>query len=225
MGLYRYVRGGIDSTRDKIYYEVKRCLEINPWYAENVIFLADNKASEQFLNDLGLDVTMTFTDAPQKVLLNKAHFMKYWMCIWALEQHGAFLWLDWDTIAMKKPDDAFWAYCSEGNTPKFIFIPHYHSLVCCGVYYANKAWFSRMKSQLFRNTIVEPPSDELLWKLILPPNLDGLATFWWGSKVLNVWETVQHELVKRETYFLHVRDLDVSWNWLQANINSLNWTF
>src|SRR5271157_2469576 len=128
MGLYRYVRGGIDSTNEHIFYEVKRCLEINPWYAEHAIFLAGDTPSERFLNELGLDVTVTFADAPRKVLLNKAHFMKHWMCIWALEKFGAFLWLDWDTIALKQPDDEFWAYCLTGNNPKFIYIPKYHLL-------------------------------------------------------------------------------------------------
>ncbi len=47
------------------------------------------------------------------------------MCIWALREFAEFIWADWDTLMVKEPQDDFYEYCREHQTPKFMLIKHY----------------------------------------------------------------------------------------------------
>jgi hypothetical protein len=100
------------------------------------------------------------------------------MCIWALREFGEFIWADWYTLMVKEPQDDFYEYCREHQTPKFIRIKHYWAIVNCGVYYAPYAWLDRMVAGLEAN--LSEPNDELWWAAVLPKDVVNDSRFWWG---------------------------------------------
>lgn len=206
-GLYFNARAGQRQPPDVTLSEIPLCLEANPWYRQELRVLAGDAASAALLEGFGLQVHRVFDDAPADVHRDAVHKMKHWMCLWAVREFGEFLWLDWDTVALRKPDEAFWDWCRAGRTPKFIRIPNYWATVNCGVYYACAEWAEAMERSFHAS--VSEPNDELLWRAVLPPDVTERPEFWWGQRALNVWSERGFERLSSETVFAHVRDL--SW--------------
>jgi hypothetical protein len=204
-GLYFYVRGGVRQAPHVTLAEIPRSLKANPWYRDRFVVLAGDEAAASLLAAQGLRVHRVFDDAPPHVRHDAAHRMKHWMCLWALREFGEFLWVDWDTVALREPDEDFWAFCREGGTPKFIRIPGYWATVNCGVYYADATWAERMERSF--SAPVSIPNDELLWRSILPERVTEHPKYWWGERVVNVWTEAQFDLVSSRTVFAHVGDL------------------
>jgi hypothetical protein len=167
--------------------------------------LSGDRHCTDALSQVGLKVTKNFEDAPEFVKANSAHLMKHWMCIWALREFGEFIWVDWDTLMVKEPQDDFYEYCREHQTPKFIHIKHYWATVNCGVYYAPYAWLDRMVTGLETN--LSEPNDELCWAAVLPRDVVNDSRFWWGNRVINIWKEDDMQAVPATACFLHVRDL------------------
>jgi hypothetical protein len=213
-GLYPYTRAGVTSPPKFTLEEIPASLEINPSYREDLIILAGDFDSAMQLEGFGLNVHRIFDDAPEAVKRDTAHKMKHWMCLWALREFGEFLWVDWDTVMLKRPDEAFWAACRERRTPKFVWIDDYWATVNCGVYYANDDWIPAMERSF--GAVVSEPNDELLWTSVLPPNVRDRPAFWWGDRVVQIWNEPDFAHVSKETYFAHVKRLD----WA-ANLRSL----
>ena len=204
-GLYPYARGGNIGSPDVTLSEIPISLKVTPSYRENLIILAGDHASASQLRHNDLQVYKVFDDAPESIRVDAAHKMKHWMCCWALEEFGEFLWVDWDTVMIKPPDERFWTRCREHSTPKFIYIQNYWATVNCGVYYADSSWSEAMHRSF--DADVPKPNDELLWAAVLPDDVDARPEYWWGEYVVNIWNRIDFALVTRETYFAHVRDL------------------
>jgi hypothetical protein len=205
-GYYSYRRGGITHPPRKILTEIPQSLMVNPSYIRDLLVLAGDPHAAEVLESFGLKVARHFGDAPPEVHNDSAHKMKHWMCIWALEQFGEFLWVDWDTVQLRAPDEAFWDWCRHGNTPKFIKIPNYWATVNCGVYYASQEWLPSMKTSLHAE--VSEPNDELLWASVLPAHVRELDCFWWNGRAENIWTGADLAAIAPNTYFAHVRSLD-----------------
>lgn len=206
-GLYFHVRGGVRQTPRMTLSEIPLSLEANPWYRDRLLVLAGDEEAAWLLAGLGLRVHRVFADAPPEIHHEAAHRMKHWMCLWALRTFGEFLWVDWDTVALRDPDQEFWSFCRTGGTPKFIRIRDYWATVNCGVYYACAAWAERMERS-FGATVSEP-NDELLWRSVLPERVTEHPEFWWGERAINVWTEAELERISDRTVFAHVRHL--SW--------------
>lgn len=206
-GLYFYVRGGVRRFPHVTIAEIPRSLEVNPWYRDRLLVLAGDQECASLLEGLGLRVHRVFDDAPADILYDTAHRMKHWMCLWALRTYGEFLWVDWDTVALREPDQEFWSFCRARHTPKFIRIPGYWATVNCGVYYAGASWAERMERSL--SAPVAIPNDELLWCSVLPRRVTERPEFWWGERIMNIWTEAAIDRVTPRTVFAHVRDL--SW--------------
>lgn len=204
-GLYPCVRGGVASPPRLTLREIPASLKINPAYRESLIVLAGDRESSAQLGNFGLRAHRVFHDAPDDVKRDMMHKMKHWMCLWALREFGEFLWVDWDTVMVKSPDERFWAACRNGGTPKFIWISNYWAVVNCGVYYANDAWGDAMERS-FASRVSEP-NDELLWASVLPRNVRERGEFWWDGHVAHVWDESDFAAVTESTYFAHVRRL------------------
>ncbi|HYW10280.1 MAG TPA: hypothetical protein VE913_25165 [Longimicrobium sp.] len=204
-GLYFYVRGGVRHFPHLTLAEIPRSLEVNPWYRDRLMILAGDQESAALLTARGLRVHRIFDDAPADIHHDAAHRMKHWMCLWALRAFGEFLWVDWDTVALREPDQEFWSFCRAGATPKFIKIPGYWATVNCGIYYAGGAWTDRMERSL--SAPVQIPNDELLWRSVLPEDVSHHPEFWWGERIVNVWTEAEFNHVSPRTVFAHVRDL------------------
>jgi hypothetical protein len=204
-GLYQYCRAGRCRPPTKTLEEITLSLRANPGYSDMLTVLSGNHHCTAALSQLGLKVTKTFEDAPAFVKANSAHLMKHWMCIWALREYGEFIWVDWDTLMTREPQDDFYDYCREHQTPKFIRIKHYWATVNCGVYYAPHTWLDQMTAGLEAN--LSEPNDELCWATVLPKNVVSDSRFWWGDRVINVWNKEDMKAVPAAACFLHVRDL------------------
>ncbi len=202
-GLYRYVRGGVVSEPRKTLSEIPQSLAHNPRYHEELTILAGDRASARDLQRLGLTVSRVFSDAPEDVRRDAAHKMKHWMCLWGVREFGEVLWVDWDTVCLRWPDDHFWSWCRRHETPKFVFIPNYWATVNCAVYFVNDVWADAMVQSLRAD--VSEPNDELLWTSVLPQDVVLRPEFWWGNRVVNVWTPKEVERVTERTYFAHVR--------------------
>jgi len=205
-GLYQYCRAGQCSPPTKTLEEIALSLRANPGYRDMLTVLSGDRNCTAELTKLGLKVTKTFEDAPAFVKSNAAHLMKHWMCIWALREFGEFIWVDWDTLMTKEPQDDFYDYCREHQTPKFIRIKHYWATVNCGVYYAPHAWLDQMTAGLEAN--LSEPNDELCWAAVLPKDVASDSRFWWGGRVINVWSENDMKSLPDTACFLHVRDLN-----------------
>jgi len=107
-GYYPYTRNGVTHPPRAILKEIPASLRINPSYRENLLVLAGDQSSAQQLEKFGLQAHRIFEDAPMAIHRDTAHKMKHWMCLWALREFGEFLWVDWDTVLLKEPDQAFW---------------------------------------------------------------------------------------------------------------------
>lgn len=204
-GLYFYTRGDIRRVPEVTLQEIPLSLEVNPWYRDRLLPLAGDEESAALLASHGLRVHRVFTDAPADVQRDAAHRMKHWMCLWALRTFGEFLWVDWDTVALREPDTEFWSFCRATATPRFIRIPGYWATVNCGVYYACASWADAMERS-FRSP-VRTPNDELLWRSVLPERVTELPEFWWEDRAVNVWTESDMKLISHRTVFAHVRDL------------------
>ena len=209
-GLYPYTRNGVTSPPKNTLREIPISLQINPEYQKILLVLAGDSESSKQLTSFGLQVHRTFDDAPPEVHRDAAHKMKHWMCLWALREFGEFLWIDWDTVLLRYPDQAFWEYCRRWRTPKFVRIPGYWATVNCGVYYACHNWLSAMERSF--HTIVSEPNDELLWASILPRDIDERGEFWWGKRVVDIWSEKEFNKIEPGSYLAHVRDL----NWAES---------
>ncbi len=204
-GLYPYVRDGVHHRPKFTLREIPQCLELNPWYRDELLVLAGDANSARQLEGFGLDVHRVFDDAPELVQRDMAHKMKHWMCLWAAREFGEFLWVDWDTVCLRRPDEAFWEWCGFAGTPKFVRIPEYWATVNCGVYYGCEAWADFMEKSLEAD--VSEPNDELLWTTVLSDDVRERPEFWWDSRVVHVQTRDDFRAVRDETYFVHVGDL------------------
>ena len=209
-GLYPYTRAGLMHSPRVTLKEIPDSLAVNPTYRDDLMVLAGDKASASQLEEFGLTVCRIFDDAPTEIHQDSAHKMKHWMCRWALEEFGEFLWIDWDTVMLRRPDKAFVNWCRTSGTPKFIRIPNYWATVNCGVYYASINWLSAMKSSF--DAPVSEPNDELLWTSVLPTDVCERPEFWWGNRVVNIWTPDDFENIGPNTYFAHVKHLE----WLRS---------
>lgn len=207
-GLYPYIRDGEYNEPVVTLDEIPKSLDVNPWYADEMLVLAGGEACAGHLESFGLEVDRVFTDAPDSVHRNTAHLMKHWMCLWALREFDEFLWVDWDTVCLRRPDADFWRWCRQAGTPKFIRIPNYWATVNCGVYYASEQWIGPMVASF--EAEVSEPNDELLWTTVLPDDVLDRPEFWLGNRALNIWEQQDYGLVGTDTYFAHVRDLEMA---------------
>ena len=205
-GLYPYTRNGITHQPKVTLSEIPVSLATNPAYRNDLLVLAGDDASAAQLERFGLRVHRVFDDAPSAVMSDAAHKMKHWMCRWALREFGEFLWVDWDTVLLRRPDRSFWNWCRRYGTPKFIRIPDYWAVVNCGVYYAGREWSEAMDRSFAAP--VEEPNDELLWASVLPEDILDRAEFWWGQRVVQIWTEADFSLVGSDTYFAHVKHLE-----------------
>jgi hypothetical protein len=205
-GLYPYTRNGVTHPPSVTLQEIPQSLALNSNYRRDLLVLAGDSESAKRLEGFGLNVRRVFDDAPAEIRRDTAHKMKHWMCRWALETYGEFLWIDWDTVQLRDLDEAFWSWCRHAGTPKFIHIPNYWASVNCGIYYANADWLEAMNRSF--GAEVSEPNDELLWASVLPGNLHERPEFWWGSRILNIWNKADFPSIKAETYFVHVKHLE-----------------
>lgn len=205
-GLYPYTRGGVTHPPRVTLAEIPVSLEVNPSYREQLLVLAGDDNSARQLMAFGLRVHRVFDDAPAEVHHDTAHKMKHWMCLWALREFGEFLWVDWDTVMLRAPDDDFWAACRSSRTPKFIWIENYWATVNCGIYYACNEWLPAMARSFAAE--VSQPNDELLWASVLPPDVRTRPEFWWGERVVQIWSETDFQHITPNTYFAHVKQLD-----------------
>ncbi|MBI5529597.1 MAG: hypothetical protein HY897_24995 [Deltaproteobacteria bacterium] len=205
-GLYPYTRGGVTQLPKFTLAEIPASLAINPGYRDDLLVLAGDDGSARQLEGFGLRVHRVFDDAPLEIHRDSAHKMKHWMCRWALKEFGEFLWLDWDTVQLKRPDEAFWKWCRAHGTPKFIHIQNYWAVVNCGVYYANAQWAGAMDRSFCER--VSKPNDELLWASVLPGDIQDRSEFWWGSRVAHIWTRDDFAKLGPDTCFAHVKKLD-----------------
>lgn len=205
-GLYPYARGGAVHPPRVTLSEIPVSLCVNPTYRNNLLVLAGDSTSAQHLEGFGLRVARVFDDAPAEIRRDAAHKMKHWMCRWALREFGEFLWVDWDTVCVREPDDGFWEFARAHGTPKFIKIPRYWATVNCGVYFAPANWSEAMDRSF--DAVVHQPNDELLWTSVLPPDVVGRSEFWWGDRIENIANRDDLALVGHGMYFAHVRSLE-----------------
>lgn len=204
-GLYPYTRGGVSHPPVVTLAEIPACLQINPSYRQWLTVLAGDEASARHLEGFGLRVARVFDDAPVDVKRDAAHKMKHWMCRWALDEFGECLWVDWDTVCLRPPDEAFAQWTRRSGTPRFIRIPGYWATVNCGVYYAPGTWGQAMDRSF--SAEVSEPNDELLWTSVLPHDVRDRAAFWWGDRVVHVEREADIERVTPNTVFAHVKQL------------------
>jgi len=204
MGLYPYIRRGENlGFKPSMLKEIKECLECNPGYRERMVFLAADQQMAAILHSFGLRVTRTFEDAPDHVWFNTAHRMKHWMGLWALQEFGEYLWVDWDTVATKMPDANFWRTCRTGGTPKFILILGYqHAVVNCGVLYVPGGWTGLMARSFTLSA--RSPNDEHLWETVLPGNVLECAEFWFGPEVQYISRPERVDRVTRGLRLAHL---------------------
>ena len=205
-GLYSYTRTGITRRPKVTLSEIPISLATNPTYRDDLLVLAGDDVSAARLESFGLRAHRVFNDAPADVRVDAAHKMKHWMCRWALNEFGEFLWVDWDTVLLRRPDENFWAWCRRYRTPKFIHIPGYWATVNCGVYYAGREWAQAMDRSF--SASVSEPNDELLWASVLPEDVLDRTEFWWGWRVAQIWSEEDFRLVGPDTYFAHVKHLE-----------------
>ncbi len=210
MALYDNTRNGMTTKPTKIYHEIEMSLKINKEYcSKNILFLADNVENALFLESNGCKVFKIFDDIPTFIKIDKKHKLKFWMVLWALKKFKEVLWLDWDTICLKWPDNDFWNWSRYLNTPKFIKIPDYWATVNCGVYFVNKYWINDMEKNV--NVDVSEPNDELIWKSILPKDITNRVEYWWGDRIVNIWDHKKDmHYITKNTYFVHIRDLSLT---------------
>ncbi len=209
-GLYPYTRGGVTRPPIVTLREIPASLRVNPLYRERLVVLAGDQASAEHLEGFGLRVRRVFDDAPDWVRRDAAHMMKHWMCRWALAEFGECLWVDWDTVCIREPDDALATRVRASASPRFIRIPNYWATVNCGVYYAHADWAEAMDRSF--DAVVSEPNDELLWREVLPSDVAKRPEFWWSTEAVHVETFDQIALVKADTYFAHVKRLD----WAEA---------
>lgn len=134
--LYPYARGGAVHHPKVTLSEIRASLAVNPSYRHDLLVLAGDRTATAQLEACGLRVHRVFDAAPDALQIDAPHKMKQWMCRWALAEFGEFLWVDWDTVLLRPPDDRFCAWCRAHGTPKFMHIAGYWATVNCGVYYA-----------------------------------------------------------------------------------------
>lgn len=204
-GLYPYARGGEVRPPVVTLREIPACLTVNPAYRDRLVVLAGDRPSADHLRSFGLRVHRVFDDAPARIHRDAAHKMKHWMCRWALEELGEFLWVDWDTVCIRMPDEALERSIRASGTPRFIRIPRYWATVNCGVYYAPASWAQAMDRSF--DAEVSEPNDELLWRSVLPDDVTERPGFWWGDHAVHVELREEIAHVTPDTYFAHVKDL------------------
>ena len=205
-GLYPYSGGGTVSPPVVTLREIPESLMVNPLYRDRLVVLAGDRVSADHLERFGLKVRRVFDDAPAWVHRDAAHLMKHWMCRWALDEFGECLWVDWDTVCIREPDDELASRVRSTSSPRFIRIPNYWATVNCGVYYAPAAWAEAM-DRSFDATVSEP-NDELLWSDVLPKDVTARPELWWSTEAVHVEEIDQINLVGASTYFAHVKRLE-----------------
>lgn len=205
-GLYPYSRGGLVQPPVVTLREIPESLRVNPHYRDRLLVLAGDRESADRLARFGLKVRRVFDDAPSWVHEDAAHLMKHWMCRWALDELGECLWVDWDTVFIREPDDGLVARIRTAATPRFIRIPGYWATVNCGVYYLPADWAAAMDRSF--DAVVSEPNDELLWRSVLPWDVTERPEFWWKSEVVHVEQRDETASIGPSTCFAHVRRLE-----------------
>lgn len=205
-GLYPYTRAGVTQPPVVTLREIPASLEVNPLYRDRLIVLAGDEPSASHLRSFGLEVRRVFADAPASVRRDAAHNMKHWMCRWALAEFGEFLWVDWDTVCIRPPDEQFAEWTRGARTPRFIRIPNYWATVNCGVYFASADWAAAMDASF--EAEVSEPNDELLWASVLPRDVVHRPDFWWGDRVIHVERHEDIQWVTPNAWFAHVKHLE-----------------
>ena len=205
-GLYHYTRDGVKNIPEVTLREIPASLRVNSSYSNTLLVLAGDQACADWLASFGLTAHRVFDDAPASIHQNSAHKMKHWMCLWALREFGEFLWVDWDTVVLRPIDDEFTDYCRIAGTPKFIRIPNYWATVNCGVYYATSDWLPQMERSF--DIAVAEPNDELFWAAVLPKDVINRDEFWWGERIVQIWNEEDFARVTKKSYFAHVKHLE-----------------
>lgn len=218
-GLYWDVKQGISKRPENIIQEVKRSLEVNPRYRDELTVLAGDFKSASILENEGVHIEKVFDDAPDDIKFDTVHKMKHWMVFWALQKYDEVLWIDWDTICLKWPDEKFWSWCREYNTPKFVFINTYWAVVNCSVYYVNKTWKKQFEDSF--SLEVSEPNDELMWKNVLPSDVVKREEYWLKDMALNIWAIKDIPNISQNTYFVHIRDFSLH-EPILAHFNNIN---
>jgi hypothetical protein len=204
MGLYPYIRNGERrGFKAGLMEEIADSLNCNPFYAEQMMFLAADSSSARILEARGLRVLRIFEDAPEHVWRDTVHKMKHWMGLWALREFGEYLWVDWDTVAVAEPDENFWEGCRSGGTPKYIRIEGYkHAVVNCGVLYVPAAWAAAMERSL--HLPARSSNDEHLWEAVLPADVLNRPEFWFGTEVRYISGADRADRVTSKLCFAHL---------------------
>jgi len=206
-GLYFYVRSGISSYPYKIISEIKRSIQLNPWYKHQLICYADSREMADILSSLGLYVHKVLDDAPELIKVDSAHKMKHWIMFQAAQEFKNVLWIDWDTYSLKKIDSYFISWCTSSENPKFTYIPHYWAIVNCSVYYLSDSYLDLMEKSFYAHVPI--PNDELLWRSVLGDEILSIREYWLWDMVINVWEPSDLGRITNNTYFLHLKDFDM----------------
>ncbi|MEO0075663.1 MAG: hypothetical protein ABIK31_06110 [candidate division WOR-3 bacterium] len=206
-GLYYYSRNGKSSFPHKIISEIEESVKLTPWYKSNIICYADSKETAKILDNHGLYVHNIFDNAPNQILINKAHKMKHWIMYNAVKEFNDVVWIDWDTYLLKPIDQHFENKCLKSIHPKFTYIHNYWATVNCSVYYLNQSYLELMEKSF--HSILSEPNDELLWKSVLPENIRSLKQYWLDDYVINVWEEEDFKKITKNTYFLHLRNFEL----------------
>lgn len=207
-GLYGPVRNGYPLGQAKTLDEIPTSLDLNPRYSKELVILAGDGQSADDLRRFGLRAHRVFDDAPPAICKDSLHLMKHWMILWAVRHFGEVLWVDWDTVCLRWPDEEFWDWCRRFDTPKFVWVPEYWATVNCGVCYVNESWAETMERS-FSATVSEP-NDELLWRSVLPTDVRGRPEFWFGDRVAHVWTEHSFRRVTPRTSFVHIRDFSLA---------------
>ncbi|GBE55522.1 hypothetical protein BMS3Bbin15_01698 [archaeon BMS3Bbin15] len=205
-GLFRDTRQRGDMTPYKTLAEIKSCLKLNPQYGEELIFFAADDWCAKKLSSLGLYVEKIMDDAPQIARIEANTRMKFWMCNWALEEFGEYLWVDWDAICLKWPDNQFWKTVRKSGNPKFTYIRNYWARVNCAVHYASSKLGDLRE---YVGIPLEEPNDELIWMKILSEKGIFDDDIWLNEMTVNIWLEKDLDLITPNTYFAHVRNVEL----------------
>lgn len=95
---------------------------------------------------------------------------------------GEFLWVDWDTVCVRDPDEELASFVRATATPRFIGIPGHWATVNGGVYDAHASWTDAMD--------------------------ESLPDFWWGARAVHVESEEQISWVTSAAWFAHVKRLE-----------------
>ncbi|MEZ4468942.1 MAG: hypothetical protein R3F43_32050 [bacterium] len=94
------------------------------------------------------------------------------------------MWVDWDTVLVRPPDEAFLGGLPARQHPEV----HPHSRLLgdgelrCLLRFAPMAPRDGAES----DAQVSEPNDELLWASVLPSDVQDREEFWWGDRAVQI---------------------------------------